>query len=155
MSDYEKYFKIIYRSEPIGKEKIILELMTFDIEAFERQKTLKEIPAKTVSQEFYISKHSCIPNQDYMQYLEKQLNNKIDDFYKKEIERLKKSLEANRIMTEARRIEYTKIIKGNITNSDNIVCDIIQGNVVNCDNVKVREIRGIRGNIVNCEIYKE
>lgn len=40
----------------------------------------------------------------------------------------------------------------NITNSDDIYCDVIEGNAVNCDNVHCREIRG---NIVNSEIYKE
>ena len=54
MNNDEKYFKIIYRSEPIGKEKIVLELMTFDIEAFERQKTLtKTIHNKPKSYSLY------------------------------------------------------------------------------------------------------
>ena len=32
----EKYVKIVYQSEPIGKERIVLYLTTFDKEAFER-----------------------------------------------------------------------------------------------------------------------
>ena len=33
----DKYTKIVYKTEPIGKEKIILYLTTFDIEAFEKR----------------------------------------------------------------------------------------------------------------------
>ena len=81
------------------------------------------------------------------------MHNKIKDIienhYGSEIEHLKSYIETHR---EVATVTEKKVIKGNITNSDNIVCDVIEGNVVNCDNVKVREIRG---NTVNCDIRKE
>ena len=45
MEDYkfkDKYIKILVRSRPIGKEKIVLYWTTFDLEAYERDIKLKE-----------------------------------------------------------------------------------------------------------------
>jgi hypothetical protein len=153
--DIDKYVKIVYQTAPIGEYEITLYLTTFDLEAYERDKNLKEIPLKTVYCSFPVNR-GVTDTQSYMDYIQKQINNRIDGFYRKELEEMKKYIEGNRLkekfFAEVREIEPTKIIKGNITNSDNIICDVIQGNVVNCDNVKVREIRG---NTVNCEIYRE
>ena len=143
-----KYVKVIYTSEPIGKEKIILELTTFDYEAFERDEKLKAMPLKTVSYVFNADK-GIFDTQSYMQYVEKQLNIKIDEFYKNEIVKMKALLETKRAILEAKWIEPQpkKIIKGNVINSDNITCDVIEGNVINCDNVQCKEIKG---KMINC-----
>ena len=45
----EKYTKVVYQSNPIGKEQIILYLTTFDLEAFEKDKSLQKIPTKRVA----------------------------------------------------------------------------------------------------------
>ena len=37
----DKYTKVVYQSEPIGKEKIVLYLTTFDLEAFEKNEKLR------------------------------------------------------------------------------------------------------------------
>ena len=42
----DKYVKIIYKSEPIGKEKIVLYLTSFDDKAYKRDEKLKEVPIK-------------------------------------------------------------------------------------------------------------
>ena len=39
----EEYIKIVYQTPPIGKEGIILELTTFDIEKYNKDKELEKI----------------------------------------------------------------------------------------------------------------
>lgn len=39
----EEYIKVVYQSEPIGKEGIVLELTTFDKEKYERDQQLQKI----------------------------------------------------------------------------------------------------------------
>ena len=48
MSEEEimKYIKVTYRSEPIGKEGIVLELTTFDIEKWKNDKQFDNVPGK-------------------------------------------------------------------------------------------------------------
>lgn len=38
-----EYVKVVYQSEPIGKDNIILELTTFDYEKYEKDQELKKI----------------------------------------------------------------------------------------------------------------
>lgn len=38
-----KYIKVVYRSEPIGKEGIVLELTTFDKEKYEKDQKLQKV----------------------------------------------------------------------------------------------------------------
>ena len=148
---FEPYVKIIYKSDPIGPENIILYLTTFDLDAFERDQELKEIPTKQITMKFDsfadAALKSGITTNEFMYGLS-FLKNYIDDFYTDEINKIKRYIESNRDSKLSR--SKTKI--KNITNCDNIYCDVIEGNVVNCDNVHCREIRG---NIVNSEIYKE
>ena len=87
-----KYVKITYISEPIGKEKIRLQLTTFDVEAFEKDKNLTEIPLKTVEQNITLP-HNLFDTQECLNSFEELLNNKIDEFYKQEIKILKNLLE--------------------------------------------------------------
>lgn len=148
----EKYIKVVYRTEPIGKRKIILELTSFDLEAYERDKKAKEISTKQVS--YFIEQKEYLvdyPDRE-IEYLTNTVKRIVDKHYKREIEKLKAYIEMNRIVKPIALYNEKKVIKGNIINSDNIVCDVIEGNVVNCDNIKVREIKG---NTLNCEIYKE
>lgn len=158
----DKYIRVIYESDPIGKYKIILRLTTFDIEAYKRDKEVKELQEKR-----YYERININPKEP-LEIIERRLEARVDAFYKKKIESLRSQLEWYirntrkpiinfecgymndfNILEEYK--EETKIIK-NVTNSENIYCEIIQGNVVNCDNVHCKEIRG---NIVNSEIIKE
>lgn len=140
--EYDKYVKIVYQTEPIGKEKIILYLTTFDTEAFERDKKLRDIPKEKIVMKIDIDSDLYVASP--IEHIEQIINEKVKQFYEKEILDLKKSLEY------ARR-EYRGSTK-NVTNSENIYCDIIEGNVINCDNVHCKEIKG---NTINCEIYRE
>ncbi len=150
--DISDYFYVSYESAPIGESGIRLQLISFDMEAYERDQKLKQIPTKQVS--YYIEENrDYIDHPDTMKdYIIDRVTNIVETHYKGEIEKLKSYIEMNRISKPVATVSERKVIKGNVTNSDNIVCDVIEGNVVNCDNVKVREIRG---NTVNCDIRKE
>ena len=154
--DLHKYIKIVYQSEPIGERGIVLYLTHFDYDAYKKDQKLKQIPTFEVPYHVKVDRGVDFDG-DVVDYtydmLFKELSNIIHTHYENEIEQLRSYIEMNRIIKPvATTYDERKIIKGNITNSDNIICDVIEGNVINCDNVKVREIRG---NTVNCEIYKE
>ena len=152
ITDLNKYIKIVYESDPIGERRIVLQLTSFDLEAYERDKNRKTIPTKEVG--YCVREPEILYyDNDKYQILFDRITEIVDEHYMNEINKLRSYIETSRIIKPvATTYDERKIIKGNITNSDNIVCDVIEGNVVNCDNVKVREIRG---NTVNCEIYKE
>jgi hypothetical protein len=124
--------------------------------ADEKDQKLKQIPTFEVP--YYVKVDRGVDfDGDVLDYtyemLFKELSNIVHTHYENEINGLKSYIETSRIIKPvATSYDERKIIKGNITNSDNIICDVIEGNVINCDNVKVREIKG---NTVNCEIYKE
>lgn len=52
--EIDKYTKITYESDPIGKERIVLQLTTLDLEAFEKDQKLEKIPTKIVAKAFEI-----------------------------------------------------------------------------------------------------
>ena len=137
--DKKDYVKIVYQTKPIGKEGIILYLTTFDTEAFEKDQGLKKIPQKEKTIELQIN-----PNEQ-LEIIERRINSIVDEFYKREILKMADFIE---------KMDKMKTIKkyGNVTNADDVNCDIIEGNVINCDNVHCKEIRG---NTINCEIYRE
>lgn len=149
--DINKYFKVVYQTDPIGERGIVLKLTSFDMEAYERDKNRKTIPTEEVS--YFVEDpallHAYYGEDEIYNSFVSHLKDVIEEHYFFEIEKLKSYIETHR---EVATVTEKKVIKGNITNSDNIVCDVIEGNVVNCDNVKVREIRG---NTVNCDIRKE
>ena len=94
------YVKVIYESNPIGKEKIILYLTTFDIEAFKKDEALAKIPEKRIAKAFYIPEkivenrkfavdyNAC---QDYK--LRAMIEKFIVDTYEKQIMEMKQELE--------------------------------------------------------------
>lgn len=46
MDKENKYIKVTYRSKPIGKEGIVLELTTFDTEKWKNDKQFDNVPGK-------------------------------------------------------------------------------------------------------------
>lgn len=145
----DKYTKIVYSSEPIGKEKIVLYLTTFDLKAFENNEKLEKIPTKRQAIVFEYDKYELNnPN------LINELNNKFEDMfnkiYKNQLEQMSQCIEALS-KTKIVPMEYSNA--QNITNSDDIHCNIVYGNITNCDNIYCNEIKG---NVVNCDkvIYK-
>lgn len=148
-----KYIKIVYQTEPIGEEKIILYLTTFDVEAYERDKKLKEIPQKTKAVTVLFDKQD-LEMPSFINNFEKNLNCIVKDTYQEEIEKLKLLVESNRAINNFASLPFgIKEKIQNITNSGDVHCDIVYGNITNCDNVYCNEIKG---NVVNCDkiIYK-
>lgn len=159
MNDYKfnnKYVKITYQSEPIGPEKIVLYLTTFDLEAYERDEKLKQIPTKEISRQFKIPTEpatatECYIYQNELINLQRNINNFIIDTYDKQLQEMKAHIE---YLRNAKIVPVECSNVKNITNSDcDIHCDTVKGNIVNCNNIYCNEIKG---NVVNCDkiVYK-
>lgn len=157
MNNVEKYSKVVYQSNPIGKEQIILYLTTFDIEAFEKDQSLEKIPTKTIAKTLDIPKNiigdgtafGVNYNMYQAELFETVIEKFIADTYNEELRKMQGCIEA---------LRKIKIVPQwnakNITNSDDVHCNIVEGNITNCDNVYCNEIKG---NVVNCDkiIYKK
>ena len=103
----EKYIKTIYRSEPIGKEQIVLELTTFDLEAFEKDKKLEKIPTKKIAKVFEIEK-SELNQINYMEELEGKLELYVRQIYGEQLLKMKSYIELNRKIPEAQWYDLRK-----------------------------------------------
>ena len=156
MFEENKYVKVVYQSNPIGKEQIILYLTTFDIEAFEKDQSLEKIPTKKIAKAFDIPEKiigdGTAFGVNYNMYQAELFETIIEKFiaetYDEELRKMQCCIEA---------LRKIKIVPQwntkNITNSDDVHCNIVEGNISNCDNVYCNEIKG---NVVNCDnvIYK-
>lgn len=138
----EKYIKIVYESEPIGKEKIILYLTTFDIDKYNY-----ELNKKNIAINVPIDK-SEIVNISSINSIENRLNEYIKNFYEPYINEAKQLIDTKKIMSKSIDLNLKSIC-----NSGDIHCNVVYGNITNCDNVYCNEIKG---NVVNCDkiIYK-
>ena len=162
MSEYEKYVKIVYQSEPIGKEKIILYLTAFDLEAFKKDEALEKIPTKQVAKvidlpQVLYDDNSCITMQRnrYEQEMFRTIIEKfIVETYDEQLRKMKDCIEQLRKIKIVPMEYSTEQNAKNITNSDDVHCNIVEGNIVNCNDVYCNEIKG---NVVNCDriIYKK
>lgn len=83
----DKYVKVIYQTPPIGEYGIVLELTTFDFEAQERDEKEKQLLEKRQFESLDIN-----PNEP-LEIIEQRLNDRVDTFYRKEIEKLRTQLE--------------------------------------------------------------
>lgn len=140
----EDYVKIVYESAPIGKEKIVLRLTTFDLDKFKKDEKLKKIPKQEKVMCYTYDKEDLLNSNCII----KQINNMVNDIYKEQIEQMKSEIEF------LRSIKIVPVNNArNISNSDDVHCDIVYGNISNCDNIYCHEIKG---NVVNCNkiIYK-
>lgn len=147
-----KYTKVTYQSEPIGKERIILYLTTFDLEAFEKNEKIEKIPTKIKSVVFEFEKADIFNNPNLALEMNNKFEKIFEDTYKKQLEEMKGYIEFLR-KTKIVPMEYNTNVKS-ITNSDDVHCNIVYGNITNCDNIYCNEIKG---NVVNCDkiIYKK
>lgn len=80
---FDKYVKVVYESEPIGAEQIVLYLTTFDIEALKRDEELERRQAFGI----YVEKEG-LKNDDFIKHLEKMLEDRVDECYKKYMDEL-------------------------------------------------------------------
>ena len=94
----EKYVKIIYQSEPLGEYGIVLELTTFDSEAYEMdQKLRKKKQCEKINIRDFQLNHNLIPDgiigPQTLLELERCLNERVDEFYKSELIKMKNRIE--------------------------------------------------------------
>lgn len=143
----EKYVKIVYQTEPIGPDKIILYLTTFDMKAFEKDQLMQ----KTKAIEIPIVK-SKIAEFDYINYINDKMEVYVRSYLEPYVYEMKQIIENKKLESKIVSIPLKTKVK-NITNSDDVHCDIVYGNITNCDNVYCTEIKG---NVVNCNniVYK-
>lgn len=107
------YVKIIYESKPIGEYNIILQLTTFDIEAWKRDQNLKQIPIKTEAKRFRLDNASMLKDPAYLIRLKEQINSFVVDNYEQQILDLKQELEySRRIRTIPDAHEYYIVQEG-------------------------------------------
>ena len=148
----DKYVKIVYQSDPIGEEKIILYLTTFDMEAFKKDEKMKEIPIKkqAIVHE-YNKEYFKEPN--FIEGFEENVNAMIKGIYEQQLKEMKEIIETYRKLNKPIAMPIESKIK-NISNSGDVHCDVVYGNITNCDNVYCNEVKG---NVVNCDgiIYKK
>lgn len=154
-----KYIKIVYQSEPIGKEGIILELTTLDLEAFKQDENLKKIPKKKEYIYLEYGKNQ-LGNSicETINELNDKINNEINLKYKKQIDEMKSYLEYLR-KDNINLYEVENYIKQDlrnakdIINADNVRCNMVYGDIKNCNNIYCN---GIKGNVINCDkiIYR-
>ena len=97
----DKYTKIVYESNPIGKEKIALVLTTFDLEAFEKDEKLKKIPEQRKAIAFEFERKDLLNNPNLVE----EMNNKFETMFKKIYEKqlldMKSYIEFNRKLPKA------------------------------------------------------
>lgn len=92
------YVKITYESDPIGEYGIVLQLRTFDVEAYERDQKLKQIPIKTETKRLRLDKVSMLEDPHYLFKIQEQINKFVVDTYDQQILDLNRKLEYARSM---------------------------------------------------------
>ena len=169
----DAYIKVSYKTPPIGPDKIVLELWTFDKERYERDQEIEkhkhevEIinPLRT---DFYDIKSNVDRFIGYNSFamptpprltenmgfyeLENSLINYVDMYYRPYVEELKRVIDTYKNMIDNAPKDIPYIRNGDITNADIVECDVIQGDVINCKEVHCKEIKG---DTINCKIYKD
>lgn len=96
----DKYAKVVYESEPIGKEKIVLCLTTFDLETFDKDQTLEKIPTKKIAKVIEIEKKD-INQINFLEMLEGKLEVYIRQTYGEQLLNMKSYIELNRKLPKA------------------------------------------------------
>lgn len=148
----EEYTKITYQSEPIGKEHIRLVLTTLDLAKFKEDESLTKIPTKKVAIDYVYDKSDIVSNNiKLIKEIQQQHENFIKKTYSKTLEEMQGYIEQLRAIKFVP-LEYDINAK-NITNADDVHCNIVYGDIKNCDNIYCQEIKG---NVINCDkiIYK-
>ena len=96
-----KYTKVTYQSNPIGKERIVLYLTTFDLEAFKNDEKLEKIPIQRKAIAFEFERNDLLNNPN----LAEEMNNKFEKMFKetygKQLEEMKSYIEINRKLPKA------------------------------------------------------
>ena len=126
----KKYIKVVYESDPIGKEGIRLILTTFDLEAFKRDEALSKIPEKRIATKIDIPKFMYndigqpfdAMNNHNFGMLEAMIEKFVVDTYDMQIQEMKAYIEFLRD-TKIVPVEYTKEEYYTVKKGDTL-CDI-------------------------------
>lgn len=102
---FDKYTKIKYQSEPIGKEKIVLYLTTFDLEAFKNDEKLEKIPEKRVAKMIEFDRQDIMNNPNFEVEINKRLEEFVKATYEEELLKMKSYIELNRYLPKAQWLE--------------------------------------------------
>lgn len=96
-----KYTKVVYQSDPIGKERIVLYLTTFDLEAFERDEKLEKIPEKKQAIAFEFDRTDILNNPSLVNEFENKFEDMFKKVYEKQLLDMKSYIELNRKLPKA------------------------------------------------------
>lgn len=88
----DKYTKITYESEPIGKERIVLQLTTLDLKAFNENKNLKKIPTKRTAIQYEFNRYD-LTNQNLIENMQKEYEIFIRHTYEQQIKEMQGYIE--------------------------------------------------------------
>lgn len=97
----DKYTKVVYQSEPIGKEKIILYLTTFDLEAFKNDEKLETIPEQRKAIAFEFNKSEILNNPNFVEEMNNKFETMFKEIYEKQLLDMKSYIEFNRKLPKA------------------------------------------------------
>lgn len=90
--DKKDYVKVLYESNPIGENGIVLKLTTFDLDQWKKDQQLKEIP-KTQKGIYVEVERTQMLEPDFLPKLQAQLNHLIIDNYERQMVEMKQELE--------------------------------------------------------------
>ena len=96
-----KYVKVKYASEPIGKERIVLYLTTFDLEKFKNDEKLEKIPTQEKAIALEFEKSDILNNPNLIDEFSKKFEIMFEQTYKKQLEEMKSYIETNRKIVKA------------------------------------------------------
>lgn len=111
----DKYAKIVYESDPIGVERIVLVLTTFDIEKYNEDQRLLEMPKKYECMQYEIPNYVLSDRRELQRYLndlESRVNAFINNRYEYELEIMKNEIEYRR-QSQLAELECQRIINLN------------------------------------------
>lgn len=96
-----KYTKVTYQSEPIGKERIVLYLTTFDLEAFEKNEKLEKIPTQRKAIAFEFERNDLLNNPNLAEEMNNKFEKMFKEIYEKQLLDMKSYIEINRNLPKA------------------------------------------------------
>ena len=158
---HDNYVTISYESQPIGPDKIVLYLTTFDMERYEKEQILeKKVDRLECDTSFASRRHeieSCrdvngylrLPKQRISDMINALINDTVAEYYGQKVMELQ-----NKIDEYNDRLEmqcHARDIVNNVTNTDQVFCDVIKGDVTNCHEV---HCNNIQGDLINCNVRK-
>lgn len=96
-----KYTKVTYTSEPIGKERIVLYLTTFDLEAFEKDEKLEKIPIKRKAITFELNRADLLNIPNLVSEMNNRFEKMFKEIYEQQLLDMKSYIEFNRKLPKA------------------------------------------------------